>query len=112
MKRILLHVDDDEEARWLLDDMAEYPDSPLHTPVADREVYATVVGAGPYAALGVFLDWLAENPRHLAQFERDQPELAARLRRIFGGVSNSITGPVGGAVLQAGVVRGDLHFRS
>jgi len=39
---ILLRIEDDDEARELIEDTAEFPDSPLLTPTLEHTVYATI----------------------------------------------------------------------
>jgi len=40
---VLLRIEDDTEAERLVQDMFDYPDSPLLTPTLENTVYATVV---------------------------------------------------------------------
>lgn len=50
---VLLRIEDDDEAQRLLDDMQEYPGSPLLTPVQENTVHATLVRDPPTLGMGI-----------------------------------------------------------
>lgn len=112
MKYVLLRIEDDEEARQLLDDMSRFSGAPLRTPGGENEVYATVEGTGVHPGLAAFLAWLdADHPTRLADVEEVEPELVARLRRLLGTDHvNSVSGTVTGSLIQTGIVHGGVHL--
>lgn len=113
MKYILLRIEDDDDARLLVEEAAEYPDSPLLTPWSEHEVYARIVTvltgrpAGPDGCIrcGCIV---GHNGRSCGgRCGGDAQGLADR--RGLGGIRNTITGSVTGTVIQAGDT-GPIHF--
>jgi len=82
---VLLRVEDDDEARTLIDDMAEYSDSPLLTPTQEHTVYATVGGEGLLPAEDMVLTMALAQVR---RGDEPSPNMAAMcvlaLARIAG----------------------------
>jgi len=102
---VLLSIEDDAEARRLIEDMAEYPDHPLLSPIQENTVSAVVVttlgGGEPEAtdqvdtlaaqvdAAETFARSRAMGAHAVGDFERERPwlDLLAIIERAGKGLT-------------------------